>query len=99
MMVPNMSEGAELFFVDIEKHNQEAAVFAQSYNSLDVLIDDLIITRKQLLGLLEEKYNDTTKFTIDNRNYTYKKFVNVFIHHDDHHKKQIEGFLEQEKSA
>ncbi|NEW04887.1 DinB family protein [Paenibacillus sp. SYP-B3998] len=99
MMVPNMLEGAKLFFVDIEKHNQEAAVFAQSYNSLDALIDDLIKTRKQLLDLLEEKYNDTTKFTIDNRNYTYKKFVNVFIHHDEHHKKQIEAFLEQEKSA
>lgn len=99
MMVPNMAEGAKLFFVDIEKHNQEAAVFAQSYNSLDVLIDDLVMTRKQLIGLLEEKYNDATKFTIDNRNYTYKKFVNVFIHHDEHHKKQIEGFLEQEKSA
>lgn len=97
-MVPNMTEGAKLFFVDIEKHNQEAAVLAQSYNSLDVLIDDLVMTRKQLLGLLEEKNNDTTRFTIDNRNYTYKKFVNVFIHHDDHHKKQIDGFLEQEKS-
>lgn len=99
MMVPNMSEGAELFFVDIEKLNQEAAVFAQSYNSLDALIDDLVKTRKELLGLLEEKYNDATKFMIDNHNYTYKKFVNVFIHHDEHHKKQIEAFLEQEKSV
>ncbi|WP_159881682.1 DinB family protein [Paenibacillus puerhi] len=99
IMVPNMSEGAKLFFVDIEKYNQEAAVFAQSYNSLEVLIDDLIMTRKQLLSLLEEKYNNATKFTIDNQNYTYKKFVNVFIHHDEHHKKQIEAFLQQENSA
>lgn len=95
MMVPNMSEGAQLFFVDIEQHNQEAAGLAQSYNSLDVLIDDLIMTRKQLLGLLEEKYNDATNFTIDNENYTYKKFVEIFIHHDEHHKKQMEGLLEQ----
>lgn len=95
MMVPNMSEGAQLFFVDIEQHNQEAAGLAQSYNSLDVLIDDLIMTRKQLLGLLEEKYNDATNFTIDNENYTYKKFVDIFIHHDEHHKKQMEGLLEQ----
>ncbi|MBD0383232.1 DinB family protein [Paenibacillus sedimenti] len=99
MMVPNMAEDAKLFFVDIEKHNQEAAVYAQTYNSLDTLIDDLIKTRKQLLDLLEEKYDDTTIFTIDNRNYTYKKFVHIFIHHDEHHKKQIEDFLEQEKSA
>jgi uncharacterized damage-inducible protein DinB len=99
IMVPNMSEGAKLFFVDIEEHNQEAAVIAQSYNSIEVLIDDLIKTRKQLLDLLEKKYNDTTKFTIDNRNYTYKNFVDVFIHHDEHHKIQIETFLEQEKGA
>ncbi|SDT50692.1 DinB superfamily protein [Paenibacillaceae bacterium GAS479] len=97
MMVPSMSEGAQLFFVDIEKHNQEAAVFAQSYHSLDALIDDLVKTRKQLLILLVEKYNDTMKFTIDNDNYSFKKFVNVFIHHDEHHKKQIEAFMKQEK--
>jgi hypothetical protein len=30
LMVPNMTEGAKLLFVDIEKHNQEAAVFAQN---------------------------------------------------------------------
>lgn len=95
VMVPNMSEGAQLFFVDIEQHNQEAAGIAQSYNSLDALIDDLMMTRKQLLDLLEEKYNDATNFTIDNENYTYKKFVDIFIHHDEHHKQQMEGFLEQ----
>lgn len=99
MMVPNMSEGAKLSFVDIEKYNQEAAVFAQSYNSLDSLIDDLVNTRKQLLNLLEETYNDAIKFTIDNHNFTYKKFVNIFIHHDEHHKKQIEAFLEQERAG
>lgn len=99
MMVPNMSEGADLFFVDIEQHNQEAAVIAQSYNSLDALIDDLIDTRKQLLDLLAEKYDVTTQFTIDNYSFTYEKFVHIFIHHDEHHKSQIEAFLEQEKGA
>ncbi|HEY2491732.1 MAG TPA: hypothetical protein VGI33_02220 [Paenibacillus sp.] len=99
MMVPNMAEGAKLFFVDIEKHNHEATVFAKSYTILDVLIDDLIKTRLQMLELLKEKYDDTTKFTIDNRNYTYKEFVNLFIHHDAHHIKQVEAFLKQEKSA
>ncbi len=93
MMVPNMAEGANLFFVDIEGHNQEAAVFAQSYTTLNALIDDLIKSRQQLIEILIEKYDDTTQFTIDNRNYTYKKFIDVFIHHDEHHKKQIEAFL------
>ncbi len=99
MMVPNMEEGATLFFVDIEQNNQEAAVFAQSYITLDALIDDLIKSRQQLIGLLNDKYDNTTKFTIDNRNYTYKKFVNVFMHHDEHHIKQIEAFLEKENNA
>lgn len=99
MMVPRMEEGARLFFVDIEKHNAEAAVFAQSYTSLDALIEDTVRTRRQLLELLNEKFDSKTKFTIDNSNYTYKKFVHVFIHHDDHHKKQVEAFLEQQQSA
>lgn len=97
LMVPNMSEGAVLFFVDIERHNQEAALFAQSYESLDTLLDDLLKTRRQLLQLLEERYDEGTRFKIDNHNYTYKKFVNIFIHHDQHHKRQIEAFLEQER--
>lgn len=99
MMVPNMEEGATLSFVNIEQNNQDAAVFAQSYTNLDTLIDDLIKSRKQLIELLKEKYDNTTKFTIDTKNYTYKKFVNVFIHHDGHHQKQIKAFLEREKSA
>jgi uncharacterized damage-inducible protein DinB len=99
MMVPAMEEGAKLNFVDIEKHNQEATALAQAYMELDTLIDDCIKTRQDLLALLNEKYDTTTKFTIDNRNYTYKKFVHVFIHHDEHHKQQMEAFLEREKSA
>nr|WP_157336285.1 DinB family protein [Paenibacillus lutrae] len=97
MMVPLMTEGAQLFFVDIEKHNQEAAVWAQSYQTLDALIDDVIEARQQLLELLDEEYDHTTTFTIDNEDYTYQKFVHVFIHHDEHHRKQIEAFLVQEK--
>lgn len=96
MMVPHMSEGANLTFVDIEQLNQEAAAFARSYDSLHALIDDLIQTRKQLLRLLEEKYDEATTFIIDNEEYTYKKFVQIFIHHDEHHKKQIEAFLKKE---
>lgn len=99
MMVPNMSEGANLTFVDIEQLNQEAAAFARSYDSLHVLIDDLIQIRKQLLHLLAEKYDEATTFIIDNQECTYKKFVQIFIHHDEHHKKQIEAFLKREEIA
>jgi len=93
-----MSEGARLFFVDIEEHNRQAEILAQTYSSLDALIDDLVGTRKQLLELLEEKYDDKTKFSIDGENYTYKRFVHIFIHHDEHHKKQIESFLQRHAS-
>jgi len=99
LMVPNMEEGAQLFFVDIEKHNQEATVVAKSYTTLDVLIDDLIKARQQLLELLKEKYDDTTIFTIDNQNFTYKEFVHVFTHHDAHHIQQVDAFLKQENIA
>lgn len=99
VMVPRMGEGAELFFVDIEEHNREAEVVTQSYHSLDTLIDDLVETRRKLLGLLEDKYDDAVRFTIDNEEYTYKRFIDIFIHHDEHHRQQMEAFLKQEKSA
>jgi uncharacterized damage-inducible protein DinB len=99
VMVPNMVDGAKVAFVDIEKHNQEAAAFAKSYTNFDVLMKDVVSTRQTLLEMLQEKYDDSIKLTIDNRNYTYKKFVNVFIHHDEHHIKQIEAFLEHERKA
>ncbi|WP_068534115.1 DinB family protein [Paenibacillus glacialis] len=94
VMVPNMVEGASLFFVDIQKHNEDAAIFAQSYATFNSLLDDLVKARLQLLELLEEKYNDITKFNIDNDDFTFHKFVHIFIHHDEHHKAQIVAFLD-----
>ncbi|WP_217562657.1 DinB family protein [Paenibacillus sp. GbtcB18] len=98
VMVPNMVEGASLFFVDIQKHNDDAAIFAQSYTSLNSLLDDLVKARLQLLELLEEKYNESTKFKIDNDEFTFHKFVHIFIHHDEHHKAQIVDFLDVYKN-
>lgn len=95
MMVPNFTEGANLFFVEIEEHNKVAAAWAAHYTDLNMLITDVARTRQQLLDLLNKQYNDSIKFKIDNQNYTYKKFVDVFIHHDEHHIKQIETFLKQ----
>lgn len=99
VMVPRMDEGAVLLFVDIEEHNREAEVVAQSYDCLENLIDDVVETRKQLLELLEERYEDDLKLTIDNEEYTYKRFVDIFIHHDAHHRQQVEAFLKQERQV
>jgi uncharacterized damage-inducible protein DinB len=98
MMVPAMTEGAKLFFVDIQKHNEQAEVLAQSYSDLNVLLNDVVKTRQRLLELLRVTYNDCTQFTINNKDYTFERFVDVFIHHDEHHIKQMEAFLEQEGS-
>lgn len=97
MMVPNMIEGAQLFFVDIQKHNTEAAKLAQSYTSLDELIDDVIHMREQLIECLKRQYDDKAKFTIDNSNYSFNKFVHDLISHDEHHQKQIDTFLEEQR--
>lgn len=93
MMVPNMIEGASLSFIDIENYNKEATVLAQNYTNLESLINDVVKTRQQLLDLLQERYDDSLSFRIDNSKYTYKKFVNVFIHHDQHHIEQMERFM------
>ncbi|AJY73473.1 DinB family protein [Paenibacillus beijingensis] len=97
-IVPNVTEGAELFFVDIDSLNQEASLFSQSYTKPDALIDDAVNTRKQLLLLLNECYDDTTQFRIDHGQYTFEKLLDEFIEHDEHHIKQVESFLAQPKS-
>ena len=98
-MVPLMSEGARLSFVDIERHNREAADIALTYDSFAALIEDVVRTRSLLVAELEERYDDKTRFSIDGHPLTYRTFVDNFIEHDEHHRRQIEAVLEQAQSA
>ncbi|WP_413783327.1 hypothetical protein [Paenibacillus mucilaginosus] len=50
-------------------------------------------TRQELLNVLAGVYDDSIRFTIDGEPYTYGKFIGVFIHHDAHHRGQVERFL------
>ncbi|WP_426454186.1 DinB family protein [Paenibacillus sp. S-38] len=93
IMIPRMNEGAELFFVNIEEHNRQAALSAEQYTDWDVLIDEVIKTRLQLLDMLAEVYDESVRFTIDGEAYTYGRFTGVFIHHDAHHREQVDVFL------
>ncbi|WP_157213459.1 hypothetical protein [Paenibacillus senegalensis] len=58
----------------------------------------MLVEKNNVLKSFAE-YDESTKFYIDNSKYTYKRFVNIFIHHDEHHKQQMEAFLRQERIA
>lgn len=90
-----LSELGEKHLNNENNHNRQAVASAKSYRSLDELVDDFISTRKRLLELLNEKYDDSTSFTIDDQKHSFNSFIDIFIHHDEHHKQQIEAFWER----
>ncbi|WP_284643918.1 DinB family protein [Paenibacillus silviterrae] len=92
-MLPHVASDAKLSFIDIEQHNQRAAVLAQDYSTLDKLIDDVTHARKQLTDALAVQYDEITHFTVDGQPYTYESFILIFTEHDEHHRNQINTFL------
>lgn len=95
VMVPEMSKGASLpEFPDHDSYNEKAMGYITKFASTNELIDEMAITREQLLQKLEALPNDTT-FEIGKgkRLYTPEKFLAMFVKHDNHHIKQIDAFL------
>jgi len=94
VMVPNMSHGALLpAFVDIEAHNAEARVLAQSFASAAALVEAFVLTRTKLIRLITAKYDSQARFTIGGgkRKYSFDSYIEIFTHHDEQHKEQIEN--------
>jgi uncharacterized damage-inducible protein DinB len=89
-MVPFMAEGVDLpKFPDHDQHNEEAMSFLKDY-SIESIIDNFIVTRKELNERISRLEGDV-RFTIGGgkRQFSGESFIKIFIKHDDHHLKQI----------
>lgn len=98
-MIPLMDDGAKLpEFINIEEHNKAARELAKSFKNVSELIDIFVNTRKEMIQLLEEKYDKSARFTIGNgkRQYSFDSYIGIFTHHDEQHKKQIEDMKTKE---
>ncbi|GAA0355428.1 DinB family protein [Bacillus horti] len=100
-MVPLMEDGAALPpFIDIEKHNQEALRKAAEFKDGEAVLVAFLETRKAFVHALKKKYDSSMKFTIGKgkRKYSIDGFLKIFVHHDQHHKKQLTPFLGEDSS-
>ncbi len=96
VMVRGMAHGANLpAFVDIEEHNQKAIELAKDFNNASELIDAFVRTRSELIEELSKKYDSRIRFTIGGfkRKYSMDSYIEIFTHHDEQHKAQIENKL------
>ncbi|WP_077596128.1 DinB family protein [Oceanobacillus kimchii] len=94
-MLPNMTHGADLPpFPDHDQHNEEALEFLQDKSAKEIM-DMFIEKRKEFIEEITT-IDKGSKFTIggSKRQFTTDSFLKIFIKHDKHHIKQIEGFLE-----
>jgi len=95
VMVPYMTEGADLpKFPDHDQHNEEAMSFIEGV-SVESLIDSFVQTRKELNEELSRVEKDV-RFTIGGgkRKFSVESFIKIFIKHDAHHLKQIKEKLQ-----
>ncbi|MGP1907207.1 DinB family protein [Metabacillus sp. JX24] len=88
-------------FPDIEAVNSRAAVYAKSGIGKKALIQEFVKARSAVV----EEFRSFTgkecdfKFSIGDHPFTIAGYMEEFIHHDLHHKAQIDAFLNKmEKS-
>ncbi|NMO95332.1 DinB family protein [Paenibacillus lemnae] len=95
VMVPLMEDGARLpEWVDHDKHNQIAVKKAAEYVNADSLKQDFRDTRLELVKALMN-LNPELRFTIGKgkRTYSIDSYTKIFVHHDEHHMKQIQEIM------
>ncbi|MDO6447922.1 DinB family protein [Oceanobacillus profundus] len=94
IMVPVMVNGANLpQFPNHDQHNKKAISYLRDH-SAESIIDAFIETRKELIERIS-KIGEDVRFTIgkDKRQFSVESFIKIFIKHDIHHFKQINGKL------
>lgn len=95
-MLPHIKDQAKLpGFVDHDTHNSLAIERAKEFTDRDSMIKTFIETRTHLVNQLHKVDPSEIRFFIgnDKRPYTYERYLKIFVHHDQHHKKQIENLL------
>jgi uncharacterized damage-inducible protein DinB len=92
-MVPDMADGAILAeFPDHDEYNAEAVNYINKFSATADLLNEFSETRKKLLFKLEQ-LDPQLRFTIGKgkRKFTSESFLGMFVKHDQHHMKQIQG--------
>lgn len=108
-MLPKMEQDADIQSIDIEKLNKEAATHAKSGISQKQILLEQQQARNALLTALKAKDESffTTTFklngeTLDEHSgYPHNAFnyFSGFVWHDNHHRKQIENFLDEQNQS
>src|SRR5690606_11086533 len=93
---PFMAEGNKLEpFPNFQIINDQSDDYAKKH-SKDELIDQLVALRKkhfiEKLKLVDDTYLQIS-FSIDHHKLKILDYLNDFIYHDLHHKKQIDSFV------
>ncbi|WP_404450197.1 DinB family protein [Sutcliffiella horikoshii] len=90
-MVPEMKDNGVLpDFPDHDTYNEKALESIRSFEGTNVLIEEFIIIRNELMDKMESLDQKVT-FTIGKkkRKYTPDSFLRMFVKHDIHHMEQI----------
>ncbi|MFF2093932.1 DinB family protein [Paenibacillus sp. NPDC058174] len=93
--VPFMAQGTRLIaFPDHDLHNKEAIAFISRFDTIHLLLDEFVRTRKQLLQRIRD-IGTETRFSIGSgkRQFTADSYLAIFVKHDIHHLKQINNKL------
>ncbi|WP_225228797.1 DinB family protein [Bacillus sp. PS06] len=96
-MVPHMVDGADLpKFPDHDQYNAEGIAFIKD-DSVESIIDRFVSTRQELINRVELIGKDV-RFTIGGgkRKFSGESYVKMFIKHDAHHLKQMNGKLQSQ---
>lgn len=103
-MLPQMKLNAVIESIDIETLNKQAADYALSGVSQQHLLEKQLTERTQLVSDLRKKNEEEffAAFSLKGEEvaqyvdypHTIFNFIAAFIQHDNHHKKQIDGFLQ-----
>lgn len=93
-MLPNMNHGADLpAFPDHDLHNEEAIEYLYGKSAKEII--DMFVEKRTEFMKEITSIDNGSKFTIggSKRQFTADSFLKIFINHDKHHIKQMEGFL------
>lgn len=98
--IAKLAAGDQLTLKHIEfsTFNQNAITYARAHNQ-DILIDQAIAIREQIICHIEQLSVNAQSHTYidgDGHPFTIKNYLEDFIEHDNHHRTEIEYFLQQQ---
>lgn len=95
LMLPLVQQGVTLKFIDHTAINSNAESFAKTLQNKTELIQLFKETRNELIATCNS-INEDLSFYVGKREYNIESYVQKFItSHDQHHMKQIKGYLEK----